>query len=160
MKRTPLARRTPLTSTTQLRRTPLAAVSAKAKLAAPKPRKRPTPAVPVNIRTALRTRSGGVCEIRLHLCAGQATDPHHRITQKAGGRKGAAKTTHDRLSNLLDACRACHQYVSVNPFEAYENGWSCKEGSATAAEPVLYRGRLVFLSDDGQVLPYRTAVAA
>jgi hypothetical protein len=162
------------------RRTPLAAMSAKkrAKLdaagtqpfstlspaasqkpvmraAAPIKRRRYTPAVPKETRDALITRSGGWCEIGRPGCLGQGTDPSHRITVKAGGRHGDAKALHNRLSNILWACRACHDWIGRHPAAAKTPrvGWALEEWQAPAACPALYRGRLVLLDDDGAILP-------
>lgn len=157
---TPLVRKTPLPSGGKpLARTRLRSVSPKL-AAQPKKQKRATPAVPPAVRKRLTKRSKGLCEIGLHVCTGTATDPQHRITQKNGGRRGAAKVHHDRLSNLLHACRPCHQHITGEPFESYQTGWSCKEGADTAAEPVLMRGVVVLLADDGRVIPFKMREAA
>lgn len=91
-------------------------------------------------RGLVAARSGGRCEAGLFGCAGQATDVHHRITKKAGGRKGAAAIHHDRASNALLLCRPCHTWVTDNPLPAYELGLSLKEHHVTQLEPVVYRG--------------------
>lgn len=135
------------------RKTPLRQVSAK-RVARPKKTKRAQPAVPASVRKRLAARSKGVCEVGLHVCTGVATDPQHRITQKAGGRHGEAKVHHDRLSNLLHCCRPCHDHITGEPFESYQNGWSCKEGADTEAEPVVSHGVLVYLTDAGRVIPF------
>ncbi|MEV5211393.1 hypothetical protein AB0K35_28355 [Micromonospora sp. NPDC053740] len=119
----------------------------------PKP-SRKRPAVPPAVRDALIERAGGgFCEIQRPGCLGQGTDPSHRITQKSGGRHGEAKTAHDRLSNLMWACRRCHDFVTDNP-EASKSptvGWALEEWQRPAECPALYRGRLVLLADDGSL---------
>ncbi|MFJ8687378.1 HNH endonuclease [Micromonospora wenchangensis] len=124
-----------------------------ARLAAPAPKRRTRPAVPAHIRAALVERSGGWCEIARPGCTGQGSDPSHRITQKAGGRHGEAKVRHDRLSNVMWACRACHRFVTANPAasKAEHVGWALEEWQNPATCPALYRGRLVLLGDDGTV---------
>lgn len=164
-----LARKTPLRAKTPLvRRTPLRQVSekkaatgqVKPALRASAPAKRlPTPAVPVDVRDALRVRSAGWCEIAVPGCYGQATDPAHRVKQGMGGRKGAAKKANDRLSNVLHACRWCHDACHRAPAEAYRWGWMLREGQVPSQEPVLYRGRLVFLDDAGGVHDYEAGAA-
>jgi hypothetical protein len=141
-------RRSPLQARTPLRRlTPLAAK------ATPKAT-RVKPAVPAEVRELLAARSGGWCEAQLVGCTGTATDAHHRVTQKAGGRSAAAKAAHDRLSNLVHLDRTCHDWIGARPAEAYDLGLSLKEGQDPAKEPVVYRGELSYLTDDGQVFDF------
>lgn len=138
----PLRRGGPLT-----RRTPLrAGVPAKR-------RRRLRVSVPVAVAAALAARSGGRCEAVLvaAACWGRATERHHRITQKAGGRHGEAKAAHDRLSNLVHLCTPCHAWVTVNPAAAGELGLSLREWQSPPHEPVLRRGRLAYLDDEGLV---------
>jgi hypothetical protein len=136
MKRSPLLRRTPLVN-----RTPMKAT-------------RPKPAVPNTVRASIAERSGGWCEMALMGCAGLATQVHHRITQKAGGRQGAAKARHDRPANLLHACDQCHAWVTARPAEAYDVGLSLKEWQDPTAEPVIRRGVLVYLDDEYGIHDY------
>jgi hypothetical protein len=160
----PLARRTPLTA-----RTPL---KASGRLAQVSPRKTaagrvahlstfkaasPAPAVPPEVRAALSTRSDGWCEIRLPGCLGRATDPCHRDGRGTGGRKGAAKDANARLSNVLHGCRRCHSWSHANPAKSYGLGLMLRHGQDPTAEPVTYRGRRVYLGDDGTVTDYREA---
>lgn len=168
-----MLRRTPLKPGKPLeRRTPLAQVSTK-KLAAAadlppelrrkalKPSLKTTyrPAVPQEVRAEVTVRSGGWCEAQLVACLGRATEVHHRITQKAGGRKGAAKAKHDRLANTMHLCHICHAWVTQRPTEAGELGLALKEFQVPAQEPVLYRGEMVYLDDFGGVHPYEDVSA-
>jgi len=132
-----------------LRRTRLARGGGLART--PMRRRRWQPAVPVETSAGLTGRSGGVCEIALPGCAGRATDPSHRITTKTGGRHGDAKVDHDRLSDVMDACRPCHDWVGEHPRQAQVLGLALREGDDPAASPLLYRGRLALLGDDGIV---------
>jgi hypothetical protein len=152
MKRSPLERRTPLTSSTPLPRSNLAANQGGHHQRVPRPRGRVKPAVPARILVALVARSGGVCEILLPGCNRVAIDPAHRLKQGMGGRKGDAKTAHDVLSNLLHACRFCHSHCHASPAEAYSHGWMLREGNNPLTEPALYRGQSRWLTDDGLVL--------
>jgi hypothetical protein len=117
--------------------------------------------VPSDVRAALRERSGGRCEIGLSGCWGWAVDPHHRVTVKRGGRHGPAKEISDRLSNLLDACRWCHELVTFPRWlRVYDLGLCLKEWKIPAQEPVRYRrDRLVYLDDAGAVLEYEAVGA-
>lgn len=114
--------------------------------------RRGRPAVRDETRDVLLSRSGGRCEMQLHGCWREGVDPHHRITQKSGGRRGAARVAHDRPSNLVLACRPCHQWVTCRPGEAYEVGLSLREGCDPSAEPVqllVYDVLPVWLDDEG-----------
>ncbi len=109
------------------------------------------PAVPADTSAALTVRSGNWCELTLPGCLGKATDPSHRITTKTGGRHGDAKADHDRLSDVMHACRACHQWIGHHPAAALVMGLVLREGDDPATSPVLYRGRRALLGDDGLV---------
>jgi hypothetical protein len=121
--------------------------------------KRLKPAVPPARRLTLADRSGGVCEAQLKDCWGRATDPHHRVTRKDGGRRGAAKERSDRLPNLLHLCRCCHAQVHAYPKRSYGlyRGWLVTEKQNPALRPVLYRGELVYLDDAGGVHSFEKA---
>lgn len=164
------------TTTPLVRKTPLRQVSGKkqteggsrfstldrkpaASLAKPMKRARWTPAVPAKVRAGLAARSGGRCEMTLPGCTGTATDPAHRLKQGMGGRQGAAKVEHDRLSNLLHACRTCHARTHSNPADAYRLGLMLREGQAPEQVPVAYRGRMVLLDNDGGITPISTLPA-
>jgi hypothetical protein len=112
---------------------------------------RPRPPVPAATRPPLARRSGGWCEAQLSGYLGWASDLHHRITRKAGGRRGAARERHDRLSNLLHLRGVCHQWVGARVAEACGVGLSLKEWQTPAQEPVQYRGAMVYLDDAGTV---------
>lgn len=129
---------------------------------APMKRARWTPAVPKDVRAELIERSGGgFCEIQMAGCLGRGTDPSHRITTKSGGRHGEAKAEHDRLSDVLWACRACHDWIGDHPAasKAERVGWALEEWQNPTEFPVLYRGRLVFLDDVGGVHDYEDGAA-
>ncbi|MGX6605603.1 hypothetical protein ACWKSP_26245 [Micromonosporaceae bacterium Da 78-11] len=157
MKRSELRQLTPLKRKTALNASPLARSAAHAESAAnqrqPKSKRRTPPAIPARIRFALALRSGGMCEVAAPGCSGVATDFSHRKKTGAGGRKGAAKAAHDVLSNALHSCRACHgQQLHAEPTKAYAAGWMLREYLTPSAEPCLYRGSWVWLTDDGQIL--------
>jgi len=122
----------------------------------PRPRagispKRRLSAVPRDTAAQLAERSAGWCEIQLPECMGRAVHPHHRITTKSGGRHGAAKVDHDRLSDLLHLCFLCHDVVTNRPARAQTYGWSLLEGQEPTRESLLYRGVPSYLDDVGGV---------
>lgn len=145
----PLQRYTPLANTTPLPRSTIGRNQGP-KLPAKRPRV--APAVPLRIRVALQARSGGTCEILMPGCDLTAVDPAHRIKQGMGGRKGEAKAAHDVLSNLLHACRRCHDFCHANPARAYDLGLMLREWQTPTADPALYRGQFRWLTDWGLVL--------
>lgn len=152
-----MKRSSPLISRTPLRRyTPLRAKG------------EPRPARPVSVPDAVRrllvARSGGRCELELPGCWVEAVEAHHRISRKMGGRAGAGKRGHDRVSNLIHCCQPCHGWVTGRPAESYGAGWSLREGQDPAQVPVVFgadvaSARLVFLDDLGGVHPYEAAAA-
>jgi hypothetical protein len=103
--------------------------------------------------TLLRARSGGVCEFPD--CRKAATDKHHRLNRKAGGRRGAMAERINGVAWLLDACRTHHAYVTSPHGEALtwarRFGWVLVEGQDALLVPVLVRhsASAVFLSADG-----------
>lgn len=112
------------------------------------------PTVPVDTRAALAERSGGICEIQMAGCTGLATEVSHRRTQGMGGRHGAAKVDIDRLSDILHACHAEHMWAHARFAEAQDLGIRLYDWQNPLMEPVLYRGVLSYLNDDGLVIDF------
>jgi hypothetical protein len=114
-----------------------------------------------NVRAAAKTRSGGWCEVQLTGCRGAASQLQHRITQKAGGRHGAAVKRSDRLSNVLHCCWWCHDVITKSPGASKQDGigWSLEEWQEPSQEVVLYRGEPMYLDDGGSVHSYEEAGA-
>lgn len=112
---------------------------------------------PPKVKKALRLRAsdggwdGEWCEIQMEGCQYVGVDPAHRIGQKRGGRHGEAYEENNRLSNLVWACRSCHDWCHDNPAEANDLGLVLKEHQEPAVERVWYRGEWRFLTDDGRV---------
>ncbi|BAL87357.1 hypothetical protein AMIS_21370 [Actinoplanes missouriensis 431] len=157
MKRTAIARRTPLRSGTPLART--SSLAPKHTRQTAKPKRQP-PGVPARVRAALKQRSCGVCEIQAPGCDGRAVDPSHRITTGMGGRHGAAAARHHVLSNLLHACRGCHSgALHAMPAAAYWRGWMLHSHEDPTSVPVLYRGVWSLLTDAGDVTPTNQTTA-
>lgn len=142
----------PLTRSTPLRRTPLARGGA---LKRTRMRVYRPAVANAEARNLVAARAEGKCEAGLFGCADWGTDVHHRITKKAGGRKGAAAVVHDRASNTLLLCRPCHGWVTDNPLSAYDLGLCLKEHHVTELEPLSYRGEFwAVLGDDGSVVGF------
>lgn len=128
---------------------------------APRRRSRGPHRIPGDVREVVRERSEGWCEIQLSGCAGRASQMHHRVTQKDGGRHGAALDRSDRPSNLLDACWFCHHVVTESPGASKQDGigWSLEEWQEPLQELVLYRGDLSYIDDAGGVHSFEKAGA-
>lgn len=88
---------------------------------------------PKETRQLLAARSGGMCEI----CGtARAVDPHHRLGRKAGGTR---RPWVNRLSNIIHACRSCHQQVTDTNGRRVEfevAGWLLREGQDPLQVPV------------------------
>lgn len=104
--------------------------------------------IPLDIRVAVASRSGGLCEAQLRGCLGTATEVHHRKNRKMGGRRYKPV---DQLSSLLHLCGYCHGCVTAYPAQAYEMGLSIREWECSDCVPVRYRGRFMDLDDEGNV---------
>ena len=86
--------------------------------------------IPRRILVELTARSRGRCEIALpRICAGTATDPHHKKLRSRGGSND--------LVNLIDSCRACHRAIHDHrPGTERFRTWSWQdEGLSEADEP-------------------------
>lgn len=143
-----IARRTPLPSRTELRRTPLAR---KSQMPRSRPRaKRPRDTGPTAAtKYALEVRAGGRCE----MCGGGLTGPwsrHHRLPRRMGGSK---RPDINGLANLLLICgtatTGCHGRIESRRTWAYVNGYLLAAEQSPALVPVLYRGHLTYLAGDG-----------
>ncbi len=94
-----------------------------------------------SVRDLVRARSGGMCE--WPLCPVEATDIHHRLGRKQGGRHGEARERINGAAWLLHACRPHHTAVT-SPFgarrrAAREAGWLLLEHEDAAQVPVWTR---------------------
>lgn len=151
----PLQRRTGLKTNTPLRATkPMkrSAASVPGKSSANPTRARRPKKEPGEdkVRAALRERSGGWCEVAIPgVCLGRATNYQHRINRS---QQGAYV-----LSAALDCCGSgttgCHGAIHAGPARAYRNGWSVRSWDDPLTKPVLYRGRMVLLDNEGTIIP-------
>lgn len=103
------------------------------------------------VKAIARHRSGGLCEID---ACGRANEYHHRGPR---GQGGTSLDWVNQAANCLHVTRECHRKAEGrgrwSRKTSQDNGWLVPRNSPlTAAEvPVLYRGRLVRLGDDGSV---------
>lgn len=96
-------------------------------------------------------RSGGACE--WPGCPAMATDVHHRLNRKMGGRKGEMALRINGTAWLLAACRVHHRRVTsaFGPAlsDARVSGWVLLEGEDGACVPVQTRHGYVLLDNLG-----------
>lgn len=102
-------------------------------------------------RGRLHERAEGMCEI----CGiNPANNAHHRKNRSQGGL--------DDLSNLLLLCGSgttlCHGYVTARfknsplwPADPRKRGWTVWRSQIPRQVPVLYRGQVCRLDDEGHV---------
>lgn len=133
MKRSPLARRTPLRSGGSLLRRTLAKV------------RRGDTGPTRSTREIVHERSGWVCE---RCGAAKAVQIHHRRPRRSGGSKLPDTNS---PANLLDFCRGCHGWVESNRMEALLQGLLLHSTEVPREVPVLLRHGLVLLTHGGGV---------
>lgn len=151
----PIARRTPLRSKTELKRTELKR-SANLRRVGRMKKSAPKPAITPRKRRALAERSYGSCEMGIvGFCTQWATEAAHRAGRGAGGRHGDAAEVNSRLSNYVHACGPCHAWTHRFPKSAELNGWMLpKNADGKAHEiPVRIAGVWSLLDDEGGVTP-------
>jgi hypothetical protein len=155
-RKTPLTAKTELKRTSALNRSPLARsalhAGSAARKAAPKRRDtRPT----AKVRALVRERSGGWCEWAG--CWLAASEQHHRLNRKQGGRRGEAAVRINQAAWIVDACAEHHRLVT-SPHGAArqlarQSGWLLEEHEDARTVAVLSRHGLVLLADDGSTHP-------
>jgi 5-methylcytosine-specific restriction endonuclease McrA len=99
--------------------------------------------IPDKVRRLVMERAGDICE----LCGEQrAQELHHRRNRSQQGKHTPA--------NLGALCSPCHLFVTVHPAAAVRNGWSIQGTQLHPDEvEVRRRGELVYLLEDGSVMP-------
>lgn len=103
---------------------------------------KPTPAESRQAYDRVKARSFGLCEV----CgAKRATEVHHRLHRSHGGR--------DTVTNMIHVCgwgntSGCHGAAHTDS-NRYGNGWAVRSGFDPGLLPVLYRGELMMLTEDG-----------
>lgn len=102
----------------------------------------------------LRKRSGKQCE--WPGCGRPATEKHHRLNRKQGGRHGEGHVRVNGVAWLLDSCGIHHAYVTSPEGErrkvAERMGWLLREYQDATQVPVQTRHdpEPAWLSDDGR----------
>jgi hypothetical protein len=110
-------------------------------------------------RATILVRSGGVCE--WPSCMDRATDLHHRLNRKMGGRKGGRADQLNGAAWLLHACRYHHDRVTSATGdqlkEAKDYGWVLLEHEDAEQVLVAMFGGLFMLGNDGGKVPFDAA---
>lgn len=94
------------------------------------------------------------CEV-WEVCHGARSGPaHHR---RPRGQGGSRRRDTNLPSNGLSCCPRCHDWIENHRDEAKKHGWLLEQHQSPAEVPVLRRGRLVLLADDGTWTPTEEA---
>ena len=111
----------------------------------------PTP----RVRKLVAARSEGICE--WPFCVREASDVHHRLGRKSGGRHGEMAERINQSAWLLHACRVHHAAVTSPTgdarLQAIAMGWLLLEGQDARLMSVVSCHGRVWLTDDGGVSP-------
>lgn len=103
------------------------------------------------VRALVAARSNGNCE--WPACPQLATDVHHRLNRKSGGRHGEMAERINQAAWLLHACRTHHDVVTSPHGEArlvaLAMGWVLLESHDAHLIPVVSCHGRVWLTDDG-----------
>lgn len=95
------------------------------------------------VRKLLEERSSGWCEV----CGiNTAAEAHHRRARGAGGTK---RPETNQAANGLMLCRDCHRLAESYRTVALTCGWLVAQSRDPGLVPVVYRGQVVRLDDDG-----------
>lgn len=102
--------------------------------------------IPAKNRRLVEDRSGGLCE---GCGTREATNVHHRQYLSRGGGHEVSNLFHCcGLGNIQTA--GCHG--TAHSGEGHELGWSVNSWADPKLVPVLYRGVMSWLTDDGRVV--------
>lgn len=136
----PLARYTPLVSTTPLPRSTIG------RNQGPKtPAKRPKNTGPApSVLRILAHRSEGLCEF--WQCLNDAHHTHHRLPRRMGG---SSNPDINLAANLVRLCPGCHDRTESRRTEALEIGMLLRAGAVPLRAPVLLRHGTVLLDNAG-----------
>lgn len=103
--------------------------------------------IPAKTRAAVRERDQDTCvRCGWHVNVAGGGSIHHRKRRKDGGHG---------LANLIVLCgdgvRGCHGWVTTHPAEAREDGLIVPTWENPLEVPLMYRGHLCLLTDEGEV---------
>lgn len=148
----------PLPRRTGLRRTPLPRRSTRlqARMRATKRRAKVSTGPTTTQRRVVAERAGYCCELcgaRLHHYGVGWTEPHSFHHRQPRGMGGTSRVDVNAAYQLLLLCgtgtTGCHGDVESDRTTAYANGWLVRAAGDPATIPVLVRGRLLVLTEDG-----------
>lgn len=124
----------------------------------PKPRRAPRyTGATQTVKDDLAARAGGRCEV----CGTRLTGPwsrHHRRPRRMGGDR---RPDVNELANLLLICgtatTGCHGRIESDREWAYTHGYLLPADTTPDQVPVVYRGHLVILANNGTITDQETA---
>lgn len=117
------------------------------KLQSQRSRARAAEMVFVHAKEMVRSRDQDRCV----WCGLRGQEVHHRMNRGAGG--SPMDPSSSALSRLVLLCSECHRLVGQFPQAAEDQGLLVRHGVTACAEvPLLYRGNLSMLTDDGQIV--------
>ncbi|EOM77667.1 hypothetical protein Rrhod_0986 [Rhodococcus rhodnii LMG 5362] len=65
---------------------------------------------------------------------------------------GTRRASTNAASGCLHLCEPCHRFIETAARGlSYDNGWLVRQHIEPSSVAVRYRGRLVFLTDDGDL---------
>lgn len=100
------------------------------------------------VRAMIREREGGRCA-RCGVSIIGGGQCHHRRPRGRGGASWREAT--NQAANGGALCITCHDWVERNRSAAKAEGWLVEPWDLPAEVPVLYRGVLTMLDDDGSI---------
>lgn len=139
LRRSPIERRTPLKRSGWLKRT------------AAKVQRRRYTGPTLETKLLLWDRSDGYCE--WPGCLSMATEPHHRLNRKMGGRHGPTADLLNSVAWLMASCRFHNEYCAnakgLERVHVRDWGWVLVEGESAPDKPVRTQRGWVRLLDNG-----------
>lgn len=82
-------------------------------------------------------------------CGHDPQQVHHR---KPRGMGGTRDPRINACSNLVALCQVCHTYIEMNRAWARSEGWLVQQWADPETIPLVSRGRVLWLTDDGQAI--------
>ena len=67
---------------------------------------------------------------------------------------GTSDPATNAAANLIWLCRECHEWIESHRHEAMSQGWILTARESPAATPLKWRGKPVYLHDDGRVTAF------
>ena len=102
------------------------------------------------VAALVHDRDDGAC-IVCGLCGHSAFPPHTQHHRRPRGAGSSRLPDTNSPANLVTLCHTHHLQVESHREDALEAGWLVRQGHDPALTPVIYHGRHVLLTHDGQI---------